>query len=147
MVAPPPPHRARRAGWAGCALLVVLALPALGERAAGRPTVRLPARVVIDPWTADEAALRLLPGIGAGRAAAILRARAEAPKPWRAPEDLAGIPGIGPVTIEALRRGRRSGDHGRGARPVRGPATRAVAFGPCPKTPFPRRSIRRPSCR
>ena len=74
-----------------------------GEPAAGRP-LRGPARrlfgLPIDPNLADAPTLETLPGIGPGRAEAILRERERAP--FAAPEDLARVRGIGPRTLERL---------------------------------------------
>lgn len=51
----------------------------------------------IDPNTVDAATLEVLPGIGAGRAEAIVRARAQGR--FQRPEDLARVPGIGGRTV------------------------------------------------
>lgn len=55
----------------------------------------------IDPNRADEAALRSLPGVGPVLAGRIVAARREAP--FRSPEDLLRVSGIGPATLAKLR--------------------------------------------
>ena len=55
----------------------------------------------LDPNTADAESLAVLPGIGAGRAAALVAARASAA--FRRVEDLRRVPGIGAGTAERLR--------------------------------------------
>ncbi|MGH7565024.1 MAG: ComEA family DNA-binding protein [Gemmatimonadota bacterium] len=64
------------------------------ERASGKP-------VPIDPNTADRAAWIRLPGIGPRTAAAILEHRATR-GPFRRPQDLLAVRGIGPVTLDKL---------------------------------------------
>jgi len=54
----------------------------------------------IDPNRADARTLETLPGIGAVRAAAILRAREQ--RPFATLEELLRVPGIGPVTLARL---------------------------------------------
>jgi competence protein ComEA len=85
---PQPAERAARAGHttqAGCA---------------GGAPLRGPARILfgqgLDPNTADAAALEVLPGIGPGRAAAIVAARC--PRGFASARDLERVPGIGPRT-------------------------------------------------
>jgi competence ComEA-like helix-hairpin-helix protein len=56
----------------------------------------------VDLNTADEAALDALPGIGPARARAILKYR-EANGPFRAMQDLANVPGLGPAALSRLR--------------------------------------------
>jgi competence protein ComEA len=89
---PAPAERAARAGHtmqAGCA---------------GGAPVRGPARILfglgLDPNTADAAALEVLPGIGPGRAAAIVAARC--PRGFASARELERVPGIGPRTRAAL---------------------------------------------
>jgi hypothetical protein len=114
-----------RAAWFLAAVLVALPLvrrapeaaacPAPAERAArtghtteagcaGGAPVRGPARLLfglrLDPNTADAAALAALPGIGPGRAAAIVAARCA--RPFRSLPDLERVPGVGPRTRAAL---------------------------------------------
>ena len=76
-------------------------------RCAGDPTaprLRGPARLLfgqkLDLNRADPRTLAVLPRIGPVRAAAIVRARAEAP--FDTPADLERVHGIGPRTIEGL---------------------------------------------
>lgn len=70
----------------------------------GTPAIRGPARrlfgLPIDPNRADAATLETLPGIGEGRAAAIIAGRAEGT--YRRAADLTRIHGIGPKTVAAL---------------------------------------------
>lgn len=72
---------------------------------ASGPEITGPARLLfgqrLDPNTADAASLAVLPGIGADRAEAIVRARTEGS--FTRAEDLARVPGIGPATLERLR--------------------------------------------
>ena len=117
-----------RAAFALAALLFGLALarsrpapadcPAPGELAAERGHTRVlacraeptglpprgPARLLaglrIDPNTADAATLDALPGIGPGRAAAIVAERGRGR--FERVEELARVPGIGPRTLAAL---------------------------------------------
>ena len=57
----------------------------------------------INPNTADAASLQRLPGIGATRAQAIIAyRRTHGPAPFRAPEDLAAVKGIGPGTVRGI---------------------------------------------
>ena len=89
------------------------------EEAAGKPAP-------LDPNRADRAAWVRLPGIGPRTAAAILEHRA-AHGPFRRPEDLLAVRGIGPVTLEKLRpwlQGPASGAES--ARPGAGPADPAL---------------------
>ena len=59
-----------------------------------RGPARLLFRLPIDPNVADAGTLELLPGIGAARAAALVRARGE--RPFRSIHDLDRVSGIGP---------------------------------------------------
>ena len=68
--------------------------PAAGGTATGGGTV--------DLNLADDAALQTLPGVGPATAAAILSWRDENGR-FRSVDDLLGVPGIGPKTLEALR--------------------------------------------
>lgn len=69
------------------------------------PPLQGPARLLfgqrLDPNTADAASLAVLPGLGLGKAEAIVRERARAP--FTRPEDLERVPGIGAATLERLR--------------------------------------------
>jgi len=56
----------------------------------------------IDPNTADRAALMRLPGVGPVLADRILADRAQS-GPYRRPEDLLRVPGIGPAKLAKLR--------------------------------------------
>ncbi|ROS56873.1 ComEA family DNA-binding protein [Frigoribacterium sp. PhB118] len=56
----------------------------------------------VDLNLADDAALQTLPGVGPATAAAILSWRDENGR-FRSVDDLLGVPGIGPKTLEALR--------------------------------------------
>ena len=67
----------------------------------GRPVSLLPGEV-INVNTASEKELERLPGIGAGRARAIVACRQERGG-FRSVEELDDVPGIGPVTMEELR--------------------------------------------
>lgn len=64
-----------------------------------------PARLRIDPNTADADELRLLPGIGPKIASNIIayRDQAATARPFRSAEDLDDVPRIGPVTVDKLR--------------------------------------------
>ena len=55
----------------------------------------------VDVNRADEALLQTLPGVGPALARRIIEARAEAP--FRAPDDLLRVRGIGPATLERMR--------------------------------------------
>lgn len=57
---------------------------------------------VVDLNLADDAALQTLPGVGPATAAAILAWRDENGR-FRSVDDLLGVPGIGPKTLEKLR--------------------------------------------
>ena len=57
---------------------------------------------VVDLNHADDAALQTLPGVGPASAAAILAGRDENGR-FRSVDDLLGVPGIGPKTLEKLR--------------------------------------------
>ncbi len=73
------------------------------DRPQGAP-LRGPARLLfgqrLDPNAEDAVSLAVLPGIGAARAEAMVRARAA--KPFAAPADLERVPGIGPKTRARL---------------------------------------------
>ena len=79
----------------------------LAVRCDGKPGPALagPARLLfgqrLDPNTADAASLAVLPGVGTGRAEAIVRERAQAA--FVQPEDLRRVPGIGVATLARLR--------------------------------------------
>jgi hypothetical protein len=99
--APPPadcpaPQEGRAA--AGHTVELVCRAPGPG------PAVRGPARrlvgLAIDPNRADAATLATLPGIGPGRAAAIVEARRQGR--FGRLEDLDRVPGIGPRTLAGL---------------------------------------------
>lgn len=70
----------------------------------GRPLVG-PARLLfgqgLDPNTADAATLAVLPGLGVGKAEAIVRERVRGA--FTRAEDLQRVPGIGAATIARLR--------------------------------------------
>jgi competence protein ComEA len=72
---------------------------------AGGGELRGPARrlvgLAIDPNRADAATLESLPGIGPGRAAAIVAARRQ--RPFTSLADLGRVRGIGPATLARLR--------------------------------------------
>lgn len=72
--------------------------PPLVARPAPQPGVA----GLVDLNTADETALDALPGIGPARARAILKYR-EANGPFRAMQDLARVPGLGPAALSRLR--------------------------------------------
>jgi competence protein ComEA len=87
-----PGERAAAGGWSvevGCGAAVEL---------------RGPARLLfgrgVDPNLADAATLEALPGIGPGRARALVEARGNSP--YCAPKDLQRVKGIGPRTLETL---------------------------------------------
>lgn len=80
-----------RAGWYAAGL----ALRSERARAGAAPEP-------LDPATADRAAWDRLPGIGPRTAERILEHRARH-GPFRSPEDLLAVQGIGPVTLERLR--------------------------------------------
>jgi DNA uptake protein ComE-like DNA-binding protein len=58
-------------------------------------------RIRLDPNLAKEEELLLLDGLGPARVRALLETRKESP--FRGPEDLLSVPGIGPITLERLR--------------------------------------------
>lgn len=60
-----------------------------------------PETAVINPNTADAAALVTLPGIGPDMADKIISRRAE--KPFAKADDLLDVPGIGPKTLEKMK--------------------------------------------
>ncbi|KIU02494.1 competence protein ComEA [Frigoribacterium sp. MEB024] len=76
-----------------------------GGPAAGGPVPGGAAAVgggAVDLNLADDAALQTLPGVGPATAAAILSWRDENGR-FRSVDDLLGVPGIGPKTLEKLR--------------------------------------------
>ena len=76
-----------------------------GGAAAGGPVPGGAAAVgggAVDLNLADDAALQTLPGVGPATAAAILSWRDENGR-FRSVDDLLGVPGIGPKTLEKLR--------------------------------------------
>lgn len=78
---------------------------AAGGPAAGGPVTGGGAAVgggAVDLNLADDAALQTLPGVGPTTAAAILSWRDENGR-FRSVDDLLGVPGIGPKTLEKLR--------------------------------------------
>jgi hypothetical protein len=70
----------------------------------GGPGLEGPVRLLydlrVDPNRADAATLAVLPGLGMGKAEAIVRERSRAP--LRSLHDLARVPGIGPATRARL---------------------------------------------
>ncbi|MFO0932154.1 MAG: helix-hairpin-helix domain-containing protein [Planctomycetota bacterium] len=116
--APPPTPRearARRAFEVVTAAAVVAGAAALLGRPAtpdlGPPWASLP----VDVATDGASRLRLLPGIGPARLRAILRDRAVS-GPVPSVEALDRVPGLGPRTVEALR--RAGATVGRGVAPT-----------------------------
>jgi competence ComEA-like helix-hairpin-helix protein len=119
--------RSARATLSLAAMLLVLGSPSWRPKAAGCSTpssvesregrtlaVRCggagaalegPARLLfdqgLDPNVADASSLAVLPGVGAGRAEAIVRERTRAP--FSRAEDLRRVPGIGPATLKRIR--------------------------------------------
>ena len=88
----------------GGGLLTVRAMG--GSVAFGRRITVDPRRVHsaaerIDPNTAGAASMRRLPGIGPSKAERIIAERRR--RPYRTPDDLRRVHGIGPKTVEALR--------------------------------------------
>ncbi|HKW51255.1 MAG TPA: helix-hairpin-helix domain-containing protein [Candidatus Eisenbacteria bacterium] len=71
-----------------------------GRRAGDRGPALVPSRIDLDRATARE--LERLPGIGPGLAARILADRAER-GPYRTPDALLRVKGIGPRTLERIR--------------------------------------------
>ena len=69
----------------------------------------------LDPNEAPDEELQRLPGIGPGKAAAIIEARRD--DPFHSAEELTRVPGLGPVTVERLKPHLRFAP----AVPVRGP--------------------------
>lgn len=61
----------------------------------------------LDPNLAPEEELQRLPGIGPGKAAAIVEARRAGP--FLSADELTRVPGLGPVTVERLRQHLRFG--------------------------------------
>lgn len=95
----------------------LLRVPGVGPRTVARiaPHLALPGRAVgsrgegrLELNRATEAELRALPGIGPRLAAAIVRWR-EREGPFRRPEDLLRVPGIGPARLAAVRDRVRAG--------------------------------------
>jgi competence protein ComEA len=96
----------RRVAWAAFALAWLLLaralpMPVLGERPQARPPERGAARLLwglpLDLNHEDARALEALPGIGPGRARALVSGR-----PYCTVEDLHRVSGIGPVTLGRL---------------------------------------------
>jgi hypothetical protein len=93
-----------RAAWLLASALLVTALP--GGPEPSRPTGEAPSRgaarllwgLPLDLNREDARALQALPGIGPSRAEAIVAGR-----PFCGPDDLARVPGVGPVTLRRLR--------------------------------------------
>ncbi|MCA9310653.1 MAG: ComEA family DNA-binding protein [Phycisphaerales bacterium] len=81
--------------------VVALAMVALAARPAPASGVSLPIRR-IDLNHASASELEVLPGIGPGRASAIVAAR-EGRGGFRTLDDLESVPGIGPRTVAGLR--------------------------------------------
>ena len=92
------------AAWLLASVLFLMALP--GGPDPSRPTAGVPSRgaarllwgLPLDLNREDERALQALPGIGPSRAEAIVAGR-----PFCRPDDLARVPGIGPITLRRLR--------------------------------------------
>jgi len=79
------------------------ALEAVSCARSGAPlegAARLAFGLPLDVNRADARALEVLPGIGAGRAAAIVAARSDAP--FCSVRELERVPGLGPTTIARL---------------------------------------------
>ena len=86
------------------AVLLIVALVFAAQRSAeiDRIAASQPVRLRIDPNTADEPTLCLLPGIGPSLALRIIEDR-QAHGPYQSVEDLARVPGIGEKTVAVLR--------------------------------------------
>lgn len=100
----PASDRSAVPGLRAVALLLLVAVIVLAPRAVRWPhrdAAPEAAPAVLCLVGADEAALRLLPGIGPVLAARIVEARSQAG--FVAIDDLRRVPGIGPVTVERLR--------------------------------------------
>lgn len=92
--------RAARAALLVSAVLAVRLLATDASRDPGPDPAGLPdGRIAVN--TATEAELRLLPGVGPARAAAIVRHR-EARGPFAGIADLQAVPGIGRITAQRL---------------------------------------------
>ena len=87
------PHPRRAPADEGLPAIVCAEASSAGAAPAGAAALLFGGR--LDPNHADPRALEALPGIGPAGAAAILRAARE--RPVCAPEDLARVPGSGPV--------------------------------------------------
>ena len=100
-----PLHRASTA--VAALLLGVLLVDVIGNRPGPPPAPNSPepARLRINPNTADADELRLLPGIGPKIASNIIayRDQAATAHPFRSADDLDDVPRIGPVTVSKLR--------------------------------------------
>ena len=101
-----PPHAGAVAIAAACALAMLAALAPMGPVA--RVTRVQPVPRLVDLSRAPVAELCLLDGVGPSLAARIVAHRA-VHGPYGSPEELLAIEGIGPATLEALRRGARAG--------------------------------------
>jgi competence protein ComEA len=99
-----PPDGAERAECAAPAEQAAEAGHTRAVSCDGGPPLRGPARLLyglrLDANRADAASLDALPGIGATRAEAIVKGRAE--RPYRSVAELARVPGIGPVTLSRI---------------------------------------------
>lgn len=102
-----PPHPGAEVGGRPGARVAAIGAEVDGRASARRPTSILPSSKPplvgpLDLNTADAEALRALPGVGPTLAERIVADR-DAHGPFRTPEDLLRVPGIGPKRWERIR--------------------------------------------
>lgn len=104
------PHAAARSALLGAAVLLLSGQLCflLCAGSASQPAVSslspAAARLTLNPNSASAAELNLLPGIGPGRAAAIIayRLQTDEPRAFRSVFDLDRVRGIGPATVAQI---------------------------------------------
>jgi competence protein ComEA len=121
-------------------MLGLLAFRGYGNRLGARPTEDAPPAPKVDLNRADRAELEQIPGIGPKLAGAVEAHRREK-GPFRSVDDLRGVHGVGPQTVEKVRPFVRVDESAVEAEPLR--LERKPPPSPAPRPPAAPRSAAR----